>query len=391
MRTKPADRAFGSLGDMTAMAKMLARMRVGKMHLDHRQFNRLDRIIQRNRCVGVSARIQQNRCCTNAARFMQPVNQVALVVRLTHIDAVAKRGCPVFQHGGDIIQRIMAIDIRLTQPQQIEVWPVEHENDWQNAHQIIPVDCAQSHKAAWRSDVKHWQLSYCNHGIKAVLCDATIKVWIGMGINRSVVSGCVATLLVLPATTHAQPVREPSVEASLPLDQCPITRMVYGQKDNPGVTMGFATQGPPEIHTGYASDLVLWVENDVPMFWFGFASPNGYGGTYLYPRVAPFTIRNAEDGDVYMTGDGPLPQDLLDVRFDAFDADLRAFAGPPQSTHAAPKLLFARDLGQKFHYEYRQQMLFADNPPVRMTIDFWHPLRCMSEEEAAQRDDLPRR
>jgi hypothetical protein len=164
---------------------------------------------------------------------------------------------------------------------------------------------------------------------------------------------------------------------------CPITQAIYTQKGNPGVSMGFAKQG---IKTSYASELVLYVQRGKDKFWYGFEAPNGYGGTYLYPRLDPKLVKPAADGetpsDTLPPGD-PSPEaieaakdeSIATLNFDAFDAKLDAFTGPPQLSSKAPAYIFARDLGPLFHYAHNGN-LYKLSEPVGIEIAMWRPTGC---------------
>jgi hypothetical protein len=168
--------------------------------------------------------------------------------------------------------------------------------------------------------------------------------------------------------------------AATPSNICPITRTLYAQLGNPGVTAGFAKQG---VKTSYASDLVFYVKRGKDVFWFGFASPNGYGGTHLYPRIDPKLVKaNAPDGE---TPSDAIPalesiasegsSDRAQIDFDGFDGALKTLNGPPQSTSKAPAFLFARGLGPFFHYAHNAST-YKLLTPVPVEIAMWRPIGC---------------
>jgi hypothetical protein len=165
---------------------------------------------------------------------------------------------------------------------------------------------------------------------------------------------------------------------------CAIDHAVYTQKGNPGVSMGFAKQG---IKTSYASDLVLYVQRGKDKFWFGFEAPNGYGGTYLYPRLDPKLVKPAADGetpsDTLPPGDpsaaaieAAKDETIAELNFDAFNAALDAFTGPPQLSSKAPAYIFARDLGPLFHYAHNGN-LYKLSEPVGIEIAMWRQTGCL--------------
>lgn len=163
---------------------------------------------------------------------------------------------------------------------------------------------------------------------------------------------------------------------------CPIERTVYAQPGNAGVTAGFT---PQRVRSDYASDLVFWVKSGKQMFWFSFSSPNGYGGTYISPQIDPRLVKPAgEDGE---TPDARLPvaraagpdAEVPSIAFDAFSRDLKAYAGPPQSTDPAPAYLFSRELGAAFHYNHNAYTLGPQTETVGIDIAFWRPVSCAAK------------
>jgi hypothetical protein len=188
--------------------------------------------------------------------------------------------------------------------------------------------------------------------------------------NKILAVALLATLSGTPTQGGAAQIK-PSV--------CPIDRVIYRQLGNPETTAGFARQG---VRTSYASDLVFWVRGGGQTFWFGLASPNGYGGTHLYQRIAPSAVKPAAE-------EGATPIDTLPdtagedgetatVDFDAFDAAMKANPAPPQSKDRSPNFIFARGLGPLFHYAHngnRYIVLPADKS-VRIDIAMWRPAEC---------------
>jgi hypothetical protein len=173
--------------------------------------------------------------------------------------------------------------------------------------------------------------------------------------------------------------------AAAPPAACPIARTIYAQPGNPGVTAGFAKQG---IKTSYASDLVFYVKRGKDVFWFGLESPNGYGGTYLYPRIDPKLVKaNVPDGD---TPSDAIPalestvneegNDRAQIDFDGFDLALKTLSGPPQSTSKAPAYLFARGLGPFFHYAHNYNY-YKLLDPVPVEIAMWRPIGCQKSAQ----------
>jgi hypothetical protein len=128
---------------------------------------------------------------------------------------------------------------------------------------------------------------------------------------------------------------------------CPIERAVYRLDRDPKFTAGFARQ---DRRDSAVSDLVLWLKTPKRTYWFAFASPNGYGGTYLTPEIDPRLSVRLSDDEERDAAERMERPDALSLPFDAFASDLGAFRAPPQSRDKPPSLLFARALGPALWY-----------------------------------------
>lgn len=117
--------AVRSHGDKADMAEIFAALRVGQMHLYHRNRDRFDRIMERDGAVCISAGIEQNRLCPGKMRFVQPIDQLPFMIRLMagepHAEAVGLGGEPCI----DVVKRLRTINFGLTRSQQVEVGAVE--------------------------------------------------------------------------------------------------------------------------------------------------------------------------------------------------------------------------------------------------------------------------
>lgn len=131
---------------------------------------------------------------------------------------------------------------------------------------------------------------------------------------------------------------------------CPVEQAVYRLRPNPDFTAGFVRQDRRKVR---ASDLVLWLKTPQRTYFFSFASPNGYGGTYLVPDIDPRAAAGMSDEEERRaTGRASTAIEPLSIHFDAFEADLDAYEWPPQSGQPAPSFLFARGLGPALNYEW---------------------------------------
>ena len=95
------------------------------MNLDHRHLDRLDRVVDCDRGVGIAARVEQHCLGARDIGLMQPVDQRALVVRLPAFEAEAEAVGLRLQPRMDVVQRIMAIDFRLARAEQVEIGAAE--------------------------------------------------------------------------------------------------------------------------------------------------------------------------------------------------------------------------------------------------------------------------
>jgi hypothetical protein len=99
------------------------------MHFDYGHSDRFDRVVQRNRCVRIGTGVQQHRLRAHSMRLVQPIDQMALMVGLAEIDVKTERLRLIVQPSGDIVERIGPINLRLSRAEQIEIGPIEDEDD----------------------------------------------------------------------------------------------------------------------------------------------------------------------------------------------------------------------------------------------------------------------
>jgi hypothetical protein len=155
---------------------------------------------------------------------------------------------------------------------------------------------------------------------------------------------------------------------------CPIDKAVYRLKGDGKFTAGFARQ---DRRDSGVSDLVLWLKTPKRTYWFGFAAPNGYGGTYLTPEIDPRVSARLSDDEERALAEKMDPAEPLNVEFDAFAANLSVFEAPPRSADKAPSLLFARGLGPALWYS--PSALAGNDEKVEregMPIGFFVPVGC---------------
>ncbi|WP_066798706.1 hypothetical protein [Sphingomonas soli] len=181
--------------------------------------------------------------------------------------------------------------------------------------------------------------------------------------------------LCLPFAAHAQKLDAP---------QCAIDKARYALKGAPEYTAGFTRLA----HGRATSDLLFWIKTPKRTFWFGFESPNGYGGTWLAPSVSA-ELLDAED--VREGGEPPQairdweasveeagePDPLQNITFDAFRPDLAAYESPPQSSDPAPARIFLRGIGQALWYSWRWAA--AGDPKAEqesIPTAMWEPSGC---------------
>ena len=185
-----------------------------------------------------------------------------------------------------------------------------------------------------------------------------------------------AAAICLPAAANAQMLDAP---------QCPIDKAIYVLKGAPEFTAGFTRLA----HSRMTSDLLFWIKTPKRVFWFGFESPNGYGGTWLSPSVsaalldkedmreegeAPPAIKDWE-ASAKKAGDEPDP--LQNITFDTFGPDLTAAEGPPQANDPAPSRIFMRGIGQALWYSWTWAA--AGDPKAEqesIPTAMWEPKGC---------------
>ncbi|MES2987506.1 MAG: hypothetical protein V4808_06350 [Pseudomonadota bacterium] len=185
-----------------------------------------------------------------------------------------------------------------------------------------------------------------------------------------------ATALCLPAAAQAQRLKAP---------KCPIDKAIYVLKGAPEFTSGFTKLA----HGRMTSDLLFWIKTPKRTFWFGFESPNGYGGTWLSPSVSAALLdaedmreegeppQAMKDWDASAKKAGDEPDPLKNITFDTFDPDLKSADGPPQAGDDAPARIFMRGIGQALWYNW--DWAAAGDPKAEqesIPTAMWEPKGC---------------
>src|SRR5258708_26115604 len=111
------------------VAEFVAPINVGEVHLDDRQGGGVERIEYGDRGVREGAGIEDDAVC-GLPRLVNPVDQLAFVVRLAEIHDEVERSGTFEACLLDVRQRLMAVDFRLAQAEQVEVRSVEDQNRW---------------------------------------------------------------------------------------------------------------------------------------------------------------------------------------------------------------------------------------------------------------------
>ena len=107
-------------------------MHVGDVQFDDWHAGTLDRVVQRNRRVRVGARIHHDTehavGCHLAAGLVNPVDQLAFVIRLPALDLDAKLRAGIGTQALDIGQRFMTVLGRLAGAEQVQIGAVEYKD-----------------------------------------------------------------------------------------------------------------------------------------------------------------------------------------------------------------------------------------------------------------------
>ena len=126
LRAKTADDALHGGRDHRLVAEFLAGMHVGKVQLDHRDLDGADGIMKRDGRVGIGTGVDGD-AGSGVAGFVNPVDQIAFVVRLAEIDGKTQLLAFSLAQHFDIGERLAAIDTGLALAEGVKIGAVEHE------------------------------------------------------------------------------------------------------------------------------------------------------------------------------------------------------------------------------------------------------------------------
>jgi len=123
-----AQRSEGGHGGEGMMPKILASVNIADVHFDRGDLHRDQRVMQRDRCMGIAAGIDDDSGRLVRLRLVDEINQLALAVGLPAIGLQAEFGGGLHAQFLDIGERCVAVGFGLAGAQQIEVGTVEHIN-----------------------------------------------------------------------------------------------------------------------------------------------------------------------------------------------------------------------------------------------------------------------
>lgn len=194
-RSETSNRSQADGREQRLMPEVFSSCRVREMHLDRREPHGADGIAQRNRRVGVPARIEERTVCPLSS-VMEMVDKLSFAVRLQGRNLVAEVGRQRRDRFFDLGQRGRAVDLRFAGAEQIEVWTVQE----QESHPGIV------------GGVTDWALSTePDGGPKSRACQrfafTTQVAGNAMNASPSVAVGATWILLVFVATTVSPDLR----------------------------------------------------------------------------------------------------------------------------------------------------------------------------------------
>ena len=139
------DHALGAERDVGVVAEAFTLVDVRDVHLDHWPLERVQRVEDRDGGVGEGAGVDDD-AGGPVPRLVDPVDQLALVVGLLQLDLVPGLRCDGGAGGGDVVQRLVAVDFGLAATQEVQVGSVQ---DKDRAH---AASCGVGPRSASRRD-----------------------------------------------------------------------------------------------------------------------------------------------------------------------------------------------------------------------------------------------
>ena len=97
------------------------------MHLDHRDLNGLHGVAQRDRCVRKAAGVE-NHALAGFACGVERVDEFAFVVALESLNLRPEVGRTCRQSGLELLQRQVAVHLRVALAQEVQVGAVDEGN-----------------------------------------------------------------------------------------------------------------------------------------------------------------------------------------------------------------------------------------------------------------------
>lgn len=124
----PGKTGHGSHADKALVAKRFSKMRVGKVDFEDWHCDRFNRIEDRDRRVRIASGVEEHGFGADGVCFMQPVDQVPLMVRLAHINCQTQLARLILEPPGNLVERVVPIDFWLADAEQVEVGAVQDKD-----------------------------------------------------------------------------------------------------------------------------------------------------------------------------------------------------------------------------------------------------------------------
>src|SRR5262249_1125094 len=157
--------------------KRLALVRVGDMHFDDRHLNRLERVVQRDGSVRVSARVEHDGR-RGAARLLHPIDELAFVIALPEIDGESERLGTLLRLRLDIGQGRVPVDFRLAGAQKVQIRTVQDEDGLSHkaVRGAVHVAVRRALIASWARPRKRLNSQWLAKGERAISLTGRMKL-----------------------------------------------------------------------------------------------------------------------------------------------------------------------------------------------------------------------